>query len=192
MALDPSGSFEEGKGTTGWCWYDTKKKQIIKTGWISATDYDCKEQYWLMHLNLIEEFRDWTIAKSKSFILVIEDYVLYETKKDAQVNSKMETCKLIGILQINSWLMGIEYFMELAAAVKNRWTDSILVYKQHLIRKGNQYYVAATGELVNRHAKDAIRHAVHFSTFKNGKGDDNATQKENRSSSGRCRTLSTK
>ena len=29
LAFDPSGSFYEGKGTTGWCIMDTKTKEVL-------------------------------------------------------------------------------------------------------------------------------------------------------------------
>jgi hypothetical protein len=176
LALDPSGSFEEGKGTTGWCLFDTQKKQILKTGWCDAKNFTFKEQYWDAHVLLIAAICEMVHEK---VMVVIEDYVLYETKKDAQVNSKMETCKLIGIIQHYCWIHKIDYFMELASAVKNRWSNSILVYKKYILSKGNHFIVLATGEQVNRHAIDAIRHAVHFATFKNGKDGKNGPQENN-------------
>ena len=30
LALDPSGAYKEGKGTTGWCLFDNETKQIAK------------------------------------------------------------------------------------------------------------------------------------------------------------------
>ena len=45
IALDPSGNFEEGKGTTGCCLFSAEKKNIISTWSIRASKYKSKEEY---------------------------------------------------------------------------------------------------------------------------------------------------
>ena len=53
----------------------------------------------------------------------MEDYVLYADKAKTQINSKMETCRLLGIMQNHCDTLKIPYRLELASAVKNRWED---------------------------------------------------------------------
>ena len=66
IALDPSGNFEEGKGTTGCCLFSAEKKDIISTWNIRASKYKSKEEYWNAHLHYL-----------KQFIYIITNY-LYE------------------------------------------------------------------------------------------------------------------
>ena len=56
IALDPSGNFEEGKGTTGFSLFSCDKKEIIFTRiTIKASDYKSKEDYWHAHINILKE-----------------------------------------------------------------------------------------------------------------------------------------
>jgi hypothetical protein len=161
LALDPSGCYNEGKGTTGWCLYNANTKQIVATGSISALSYPCKEAFWDAHIELIKTFINDKTA------LVIEDYFIYASRASAQINSHMETPQVIGVMQHYCWRYGIPYHMQKASDVKTRWSDKILVHKNIIKPKGNGYVVAQTNKRINRHCKDAIRHAVHYATFKN-------------------------
>lgn len=90
----------------------------------------------------------------------MEDYILYKQKAMGQVNSRMETPKLIGIIQQWCYTNDVPYVTQLANEVKSRWSDSILEWKGIIKRKGNRY-------VLNEHIRDSIRHAVHYATFKN-------------------------
>lgn len=165
LSLDPSGSFHEGKGTTGWCILDAEQNKVIHTGFISARDYQTKEGYWEAHIQLILS----TAKKYKTPIMVvIEDYILYASTAEAQINSRFETTKLIGILQYIMHKHNINYRMQRAVDVKNRWTNEILVYKNIIKQIGVNKY-EANGEKINRHVLDSIRHVTHFNTFYNEK-----------------------
>ena len=89
LAIDPSGNFTEGKGTTGWSLLDENLK-IITCGQKLAIEYTKKEEYWKDILALITEL--------KPDILVVEDFLLYASKSNSQINSRFETPKLIGII----------------------------------------------------------------------------------------------
>ena len=164
LALDPSGAYTEGKGTTGWCVLESAAKKITKGGSLTAISYPAKESYWEAHVRLIDRFYG---QYDKRLIVVIEDYLLYENKAGSQINSRMETCKLIGILQHHCFINHIPYTMQLAGEVKNRWTNDILAHKKYITYKQRTLILPATKEPLNRHSIDAVRHAVHFDTFKN-------------------------
>jgi len=165
LSIDPSGAFHEGKGTTGWCLMDAEQDKVIKAGCLFARNYDKKEDYWEAHvqlfLRLIGDYK-------RKVIVVIEDYILYASTAEAQINSRFETTKLIGILQYSLWRKKIPYIMQRAVDVKNRWTNEILMYKHYITKDRNHFKAANVG--INKHQLDAIRHAVHFNTFKNEKG----------------------
>ena len=162
LAVDPSGSFHEGKGTTGWCLMDADQNKIIKAGCIFARNYETKEDYWEAHIQLFIKLLQ---AYKRKPLVVIEDYILYASTAEAQINSRFETTKLIGILQYSLWKKHFPYVMQRAVDVKNRWTDDILEYKKYIKREGKHYTAAKVG--INKHQLDSIRHAVHFNTFKN-------------------------
>ena len=166
LALDPSGSFKEGKGTTGWCIMESLADKIVKTGNISAKKYNQQESYWQAHVTLLKENQ----KKYKTrLIIVIEDYLLYGDKAQNQINSRMETSKLIGLLQYQCFVQKLPYIMQTAGQVKSRWADKILHHKGYLKYYKKKLVLPSTEEYIDNHCKDAIRHAVHFNTFKNNK-----------------------
>ena len=74
LALDPSGAYKEGKGTTGWCLFDNETKQIAKFGVIKAENYSCQFHYWDAHISLIDSLSGYNPD------VVIEDYLLYNNR----------------------------------------------------------------------------------------------------------------
>ena len=46
LAIDPSGNFEEGKGTTGLCLFNCIDNCVQNIKNISANNYTTKEDYW--------------------------------------------------------------------------------------------------------------------------------------------------
>lgn len=165
LAIDPSGNFEEGKGTTGICLFDAYNDKILACKNIAAKDYDTKEQYWNAHLEYINTIN--LNPNLKNVIIVIEDFTLDPKRALQQSHSKMETSKLIGILQLHCSQYNIPYCMQRATEVKNRWTDEILVFKHVIEMKGNCYIIPNTNTVLSRHCKDAIRHAKHYNMFRN-------------------------
>lgn len=166
LGLDPSGNFYEGKGTTGWCIFNACDKKLIKAGSISAKTFKTQEAYWFAHLDLIATTNK---KYKKKLIVVMEDYMLYASKAKDQINSRMETSKLIGVIQLNCYADGIPYVMQTASEVKKRWANNILHYKGYIKEYKRGYTIPNTKEKIDRHCLDSIRHAVHYATFKNDK-----------------------
>lgn len=158
LAFDPSGNYNEGKGTTGWCLYDTATSRIAKFGVIKASKYESLMDYWNAHIKLIDDLSGYAIT------VVIEDYLLYSNKAESQISSRFETPKLIGMLQYELYLRGIKVVFQTASLVKTRWADHILVHKGLIKEQDGGYYI---GEIrLSDHSRDAIRHAIHYATFR--------------------------
>lgn len=155
LAIDPSGNFNEGKGTTGWALF-TEDRKIISCGQILAENFDTKFDYW----NAII----WLPKHLDVDVTVIEDFLLYESRAKSQINSRFETPKIIGLLEYTLWANEKQYALQRAVDVKNRWTDEILVKNGVIQKKGNKYY--AGGVLTSGHIRDAIRHGMHYITYK--------------------------
>ncbi len=157
LAFDPSGNWQEGKGTTGYC---VMVGGIpLKLGEIKASDYESPEAYWDAHLALIgDEF--------PAFV-VVEGYKLYNHRgREAKIqsNSILETPQLIGCIRWYCYFEEFPLTIQYASDVKTRWNDDLLVRQGYLEQKGNRYYFNA--ELTSKHKRDALRHALHFATYK--------------------------
>ena len=155
LAIDPSGNFEEGKGTTGWCLLDENCK-IQAVGQILAKQSNSKEEHWKSHIELIQQL-------SPDYI-VIEDYLLYANKSQSQINSRFETPRLIGAIELYCWDKGIPLKFQKASDVKIRFTDARLVQGNYISKSNSRYYAA--GVIVSEHIRDSIRHGIFFVKFK--------------------------
>lgn len=154
LALDPSGNFTEGKGTTGWALLNETGTPIA-CGQIRAVMFETKTAYWNAVVSLVTQLQpDY---------LIIEDFLLYADKSQVQIHSRFETVKLIGILEY-IFTDKIPIILQRAVDVKNRWNDNILVTKGYIERTNGRYYAA--GVIAPDHIRDAIRHGEHFITFK--------------------------
>lgn len=156
LAFDPSGAFNEGKGTTGWCLLQKESKEIIDIGAIAASDYPTDMQYFAANVDILRFFKN---RYQQDLEVVIEDYVLYAKEAQSQTNSHMETCQLIGVLKYQAFLLDMPVHMQMAMQVVNRWGDPVLQAKGIISNGMLQGYPA------NPHEKDAFRHALHYATF---------------------------
>ena len=167
IGVDPSGNFNEGKGHTGFAVYDRTENSVIATFTTSAEDYKTVEEYyyqtWLTLFNLYLVYPG---------MVAIEDYRIYESKSREQINSLVETPRILGYLTMKCWENNIPYKTRMAAAVKSRWTDEILEHNGYTRRtaltasyshcKGHSgYSIDCSDYRLMSHELDAIRHAVH-------------------------------
>ena len=166
LAFDPSGSFKEGKGTTGWVLMD-KDERLLERGFIPATDYRCPEAYWNNHIVVLEKYHN---RYKGQLIVVIEDYVLYRDRSMSQTNSQMETCRLLGVLLWKCWQLKQPYTLQLASIVKHRWSDELLLREGILHYEGrNLIHTQSHLSLGLIHSRDAFRHALHYAVCRNHK-----------------------
>lgn len=149
LALDISGSYHEGKGVTGWCLMRDGK--VMRYGLIRAENYTSDMLYYKAHATLVHNMR----ACYKDIHVVLEDYLLYGSKAKAQINSRMETSQLLGILKYYCYSEKISCYIQAASLVKKRWSDDILIHKGIELPESREM----------RHARDAIRHATHHTYF---------------------------
>ena len=160
LTLDPSGAYNEGKGTTGYSiWlFNTISKGygILLTGNIRAEHFSNQYDYFSSHLDLIK--------RAEPDVIVMEDFTLYANKAKQQIGSTMETPQLIGLIKFYCAEYNIELVMQRAVDVKNRWSDKILEYKGLVYRDPRGSFRDMNHYKVSRHAKDAIRHGIHYIT----------------------------
>jgi len=157
LCLDPSGNYNEGKGTTGWVLMDLETKKVIKFGVLKAAAASSQMDYWDKHIELIEGLSAYKP------VVVAEDYLLYADKAEAQINSRLETPQLLGIIQYECWKRNIDIHMQPAVRVKTRWSEKILVHKGYLTVRGRKYLL--NNHTVVGHIRDALKHGIHYATF---------------------------
>lgn len=168
LAIDPSGAFDEGQGKTGWTVLDAQTLEVISIGYLDAGKFLCAQAYWDAHTKLIDRYFK---LYEKNLIVVIEEYTLYAEKANSQINSKMETCRLIGVLQHHCWVLKQPFSMQPANLVVNRWNDTVLQYKRIIKEAKKRSFVLCsnTNIWLNDHMRDALRHGIHYATFRNGR-----------------------
>ena len=100
---------------------------------------------------------------------------MYGDRAEAQINSRLETPQLLGIIKYEVWKRGLFIYIQTAMQVKTRWSDEILQHKGYIRKNKNKYMIGDT--VLSTHIKDSIRHAVHYATYNskykevnNGKG----------------------
>ena len=169
LGVDPSGSFNEGKGITGFVLLNPDGK-LINHDFVMAKDYDTQLQYWGGVLDKLDEYKR-NFGFVSDLVFSIEDYVLYASSAKSQINSEMETSKLIGAILMYGFSEAIPMYIRNAAQVKNRWNNEILEHKGLIFKDGNKW-VDSNGDWINKHCLDALRHALHCYYFELGKGKE--------------------
>lgn len=164
IGIDPSGNWEQGKGTTGWCVVD-KAGQLVEFGSLHAQSAECAMEYFDNHIRLLSVLAQ----KYPNSVLSIEDYILYADKATQQINSKFETPQLLGVIKYWAWQNGLPLYIRTASVAKKRWTDEILEHKGLITKNGSRWF--SQGVSTCDHERDAMRHALHCLNFEL-KGDE--------------------
>jgi len=166
LAIDPSGNFKEGKGITGWAVFEIAKNKVFETGTIKAEDYKTRTDYWQNHIALIHAVKHPVNTKH---IVVMENFTLYGDRANSQINSELETPRLLGILELTCAKYFEKYVFQNASQVKNRWNNMILEHKGYIKKlNAKSYTLPDSDKILTNHELDAIRHAVHLYHFYKG------------------------
>jgi hypothetical protein len=161
IALDPSGNFKEGKGTTGICILEDGN--VTRLDDVKASNFSSALEYW--------DYIIMVLYIEKPDILVFEGYKLYNHKgmsAKTQANSELETPQLIGVLKYWCYFNAVPFVVQYASDVKTRWSEDVLVRLGYLTEKktgrGTSYYW--NDQLTVTHHRDALKHALHYWRYK--------------------------
>lgn len=153
LSIDPSGNYEEGKGTTGYVLMqlnDDMSYEVLEVGDIKGGAYNTRLDYWSAHLKLLHpKYADH---------IVIEDFRLYNHSGMAaatQSHSLMETPRLLGLLEHTCYLTKKPCTMQMASQQKP-WSDSILVELGLLHKVAKRFYLG--DKPINDHQRSAFKH----------------------------------
>lgn len=157
VALDISGNFNEGKGTTGVAVKDTDLNMTMLLE-VKATDFESDIRYWQGVAHTAIDFMPDHI--------VIEHYVLYNHKALQQSYSELETSQLLGAIRYACLVHDIPVTLQRASEAKGRFPDRVLQAKGHL-DTDNKF----AGLKTNPHKRDALRHLLYFEKYNLPKGE---------------------
>jgi hypothetical protein len=153
LSFDPSGNFNEGKGTTGFS-ISLDGNLPHQLGDIKAAGYASKHAYWNEH--------ELLITSTKPNVIVIESYRLFGHKAKEQTGSDLETAQLIGYLEMIAWKLNIPVVFQ-DPSTKLRHNDDVLVKTEIIEKRGTRYFYK--GNLTNLHQRDALRHDLFFNKY---------------------------
>lgn len=157
--IDPSGSYNEGKGHTGISIIEDFKWDTLKTYSIAAKDYNERLLYWKAIINTV-------IKDAKNTYVIIESFV---NRNNGFLIGKMpETPLLIGALVWELEQLNIPYKFQSPSQAKSRFKDEHLDrYIPNFVIKGtdrgNLFYL--NGKLTNDHVRDSLKHLLYFQKY---------------------------
>lgn len=157
--VDPSGSFNEGKGHTGIACITNDDWNTLKTVSLDASKYSSRHDYWEAILGTILRFRSTTAD-----VVIIESFMI---RTQGFLMGKMpETIQLIGALSWELEQYGIEYHTQTPTQAKSRFKDDDLPrYIPGFEKRPNgRYYL--NGKQVNDHIRDALKHLLYFIKYR--------------------------
>lgn len=157
--IDPSGSFNEGKGHTGIASITNDDWNTLETISLSAKDYTSRHLYWDAILKII-------LSKHKTTddVVIIESFMI---RTQGFLMGKMpETIQLIGMLSWELEKHNIPYALQTPTQAKSRFKDDDLprYIPDFEKRLNGRYYL--NGKQVNDHVRDALKHLLYFMKYR--------------------------
>lgn len=163
IGIDPSGAFNEGKGTTGLAVLDVNTNKLAYVGYIAAVHFPSLEAYFDAHVDWLTRC---TERYGKDIIVSIEDYILYADHAVAHTNTHLETSQLLGLIKWWCYKNNVQYTIRPAAAVKTRFTNAILAREGYIFEENGRLYARTrVSNNLSNHELDAIRHAAYCYKF---------------------------
>ena len=156
--VDPSGSFNEGKGHTGIASITDNNWDTLKYKSIAAKDYSNRHAYWWAIMEAIAE-----IGEPNEITVVIESFTI---RTQGFLMGKMpETIQFIGALEFILEECDVPYSLQTPTQAKSRFKDDDLPrYIPGFEKRPNgRYYL--NGKQVNDHIRDALKHLLYFMKY---------------------------
>ena len=168
--VDPSGSFNEGKGHTGIAVIKDDDWSTLEYKSIAAKDYDYRHDYWCDVMQFIKA-QTFCINpepnKNLGTRVVIESFMI---RTQGFLMGKMpETIQFIGALEYDLENHGISYSLQTPTQAKARFKDEDLPrYIPGFEKRDNgRYYL--NGKQINDHIRDALKHLLYFIKYRKDK-----------------------
>lgn len=159
IAVDPSGSFNEGKGHTGISIVEDWNWDTLRTVSYNAKSYTNRHTYW-------KTIIDAATTKCKDVVVIIESFVV---RSNGFLVGKMpETSLLIGALVWELERLGIPYVFQSPSQAKVRFKDDLLpryIPQIEMKIKSDKAYYYLNGVITNDHERDSLKHLLYFMKY---------------------------
>ena len=162
IGIDPSGAYQEGKGTTGFAVYDRLRDRPVFLGSVYAGDYNSMEAYFKAVADTMLELRT---VYGLHTVVSIDDFLVYAQNAMTFTYSKMETCQLLGYLKMVLYKYEIPMYIRPAVLVKKRWSNDVLAHRGYIKPNGKSWIGPTKPDNLLPHELDALRHAIHCGMF---------------------------
>lgn len=159
--VDPSGSFNEGKGHTGVAKIENDDWNTLDYKSIAAKDYKNRHAYWDAVIKYI-------ISGCSLYDLVVIESFMIRTQ-GFLIGKMPETIQFIGAICWELEQCGISYVLQTPTQAKSRFKDEDLPrYIPGFEKRDNgRYYL--NNKQVNDHVRDALKHLLYFIKYRKGK-----------------------
>ena len=160
--VDPSGSFNEGKGHTGIAAIKENDWSTLEYKSIAAKDYPNRHAYWWNIMLAIAE-----MGEPNEIEIIIESFMI---RTQGFLMGKMpETIQFIGALEFILEECEVPYSLQTPTQAKSRFKDDDLPrYIPGFEKRPNgRYYL--NGKQVNDHIRDALKHLLYFMKYRKDK-----------------------
>lgn len=157
--IDPSGSFNEGKGHTAIAEMYDDDWSTLETYTIAAKDYKTRNGYWRDIISKII----CNYKRDVELIVIIESFMI---RNNGYLMGKMpETILLIGAITYTLESYGIEYRYQTPTQAKSRFKDDYLhKYIPNFEKRENERYYL-NGKQTNDHVRDALKHLLYYKRY---------------------------
>lgn len=165
IVIDPSGSYNEGKGHTGMTLIKNENWTTLEVKSFAAKDYPNRTAYWTAVIKTITEE-----AKKGHIEVIIESFMIRST---GFLMGKMpETIQFIGAIAYICELRGIKYTTQAPTTAKSRFKDELLGmyipnYEIKFDGRKNNYYL--NGKIINDHIRDSLKHLLFYFKYRKDK-----------------------
>lgn len=162
IVIDPSGSFNEGKGHTGITLITGTDWTSLEVKSFDAKHFNNRTDYWSAVIRtIIDEYRKGPIE------VIIESFQIRTT--GFMLGKMPETILFIGAIEYVCELKKIKYSTQAPTTAKSRFKDEHL---EHYIpnfehRDNGRYYL--NGKQVNDHVRDSLKHLLFYFKYRKDK-----------------------
>lgn len=168
--VDPSGSFNEGKGHTGIVIIKDNDWSTLQYFSIAAKDFDTRHEYWTAIMDTIHNHTFSINPEPKTNMdtkVIIESFMI--RTQGFLIGKMPETIQMIGALEYKLENHAIEYSLQTPTQAKSRFKDEDLPrYIPNFEKRLNgRYYL--NGKQINDHVRDALKHLLYYMKYRKDK-----------------------
>lgn len=166
VAIDPSGSFNEGKGHTGIAYLWDNDWEHMCTQEVSAKDYPDRHKYWeaVMHEAFTKYLYDDSGLSPNDITVIIESFVI--RANGFTIGKMPETIQFIGAIIWELEKRGItNIVIQYPSQAKPRFPDELLPKHVPKLERRDSGFYYLDGKRINDHMRDAVKHLLFYKRY---------------------------